>query len=133
MSFVLLDTDVFSFVFEGDLRAAAYADVCRNQILVVSFMTVAELCQWAEIRSWGQQRVSRLEGKLRSCVVLPCDIELCRIWGRIRASRRGLGRPVSAQDAWIAASAVQHQLPLITHNPSDFELIEHLQVITKAA
>jgi len=62
--------------------------------------------------------------------ILTIDYETCRLWGNIRAHRRSLGHPISAQDAWIAATAFQHSLPLITHNPADFENIEGIEVIT---
>jgi len=53
MNVVLLDTDVVSFLFKGDSRAKAYAPFLRDQRQALSFMTVAELFQWAEIRKWG--------------------------------------------------------------------------------
>jgi len=50
--------------------------------------------------------------------------------GEIRARCRAVGRPISPQDAWIVATALQHHLPLVTHNPADFEVIEELELIT---
>ena len=47
MATVLLDTDVISFVFKGDSRGAAYAPLLQGNRLALSFMTVAELFQWA--------------------------------------------------------------------------------------
>lgn len=34
------------------------------------------------------------------------------------------------EDAWIAATALQYELPLVTHNPTDFEDIEKLEIVT---
>lgn len=58
------------------------------------------------------------------------DIELCRIWANLRAERQTIGQPLLAQDAWIAATAVRHDLPLVTHNAKDFQNIPKLQVLT---
>jgi predicted nucleic acid-binding protein len=54
-------------------------------------------------------------------------------WAEVRAYRRSVGRPVSAQDAWIAAAALRYQIPLITHNAKDFEKIETLKIITSVS
>ncbi|OQX12011.1 MAG: twitching motility protein PilT [Desulfobacteraceae bacterium IS3] len=133
MNTVLIDTDVVSFLFKGDSRANEYAPFLKNRRLALSFMTVAELFQWAEIRNWGDSKISGLEKSLENYIVLPADIHTCRLWAEVRAYRRSVGRPVSAQDAWIAAAALRYQIPLITHNAKDFEKIEKLKIITRVS
>jgi tRNA(fMet)-specific endonuclease VapC len=75
---VVVDTDVVSFLFKGDTRAEIYRQHLQGKTLAVSFMTVAELYQWAYVRNWGERRLARLEDKLRSYVVVPFDHELCK-------------------------------------------------------
>jgi tRNA(fMet)-specific endonuclease VapC len=130
MDVLLLDTNIVSFVLKGDSRAVSYAPHLQGRRLAISFMTVAELFQWAAIRNWEARRTSQLEASLQSYTVLPFDIALCRLWGEVRAKCRAAGRPISPQDAWVAATALHHHLPLVTHNPSDFEVIEGLEIIT---
>ena len=43
MSQVLVDTDVISYLLKNDTRADLYQPHLQDQLLVVSFMTVAEL------------------------------------------------------------------------------------------
>jgi predicted nucleic acid-binding protein len=43
-----------------------------------------------------------------------------------------LGQPIAPQDVWIAATALRYNLPLITHNPSDYQEIAGLTLITEA-
>lgn len=128
---VLLDTNIVSFLFKGDNRAKDYAPYLQGQQLAISFMTVAELYQWAAVRQWGQQRLNQLEQTLKtSYIVLAFDIALCRQWGLVRAKQHSIGRPISPEDAWIAATAIQFDLPLVTHNPADFETIVGLSLIS---
>lgn len=56
---VVVDTDVISFVFKGDSRAASYAGALAGKQIVVSFMTVAELKRWAIKKRWGAQNDSQ--------------------------------------------------------------------------
>ena len=131
MNVILLDTNIVSFIFKGDSRAKEYAPHLQGKRLAISFMTVAELYQWATIRKWGSQRIKQLEQTLMSnYTVLSFDIALCQKWGEIRAKRRAMGKPISPEDAWVAATALQHDLPLVTHNPKDFEGIPSLVIIT---
>jgi tRNA(fMet)-specific endonuclease VapC len=96
-------------------------------------MTVAELYQWAEIRNWGQKRKNRLLETLKTTYnILAFDLNLCLIWGSLRAQQRAKGRSISPQDAWIGATALHYGLPLVTHNPKDFLDIPNLQLITTA-
>lgn len=50
-------------------------------------------------------------------------------YARIIAARRGIGKPISVEDAQIAAIALTHGLILATRNVDDFEDIDALEVI----
>ncbi len=126
---VLLDTDVVSFLLKDDTRAEAYRPHLQDKMLVLSFMTVAELYQWAYRRNWGEKRQAWLEERLHAFVIAPYDNELCRQWASICVERQRVGRPISVQDAWVAATAIRHQVPLATHNRDDFAGITGLALI----
>jgi tRNA(fMet)-specific endonuclease VapC len=129
---VVVDTDVVSFLFKGDTHAEAYRQHLQGKTLAVSFMTVAELYQWAYVRNWGEQKLAQLEERLRSYVVVPYDHELCKQWARICADRQRLGKPISVQDAWVADTALRHRCLLVTHNGKDFADIIGLMVVSEA-
>ena len=131
MGMILLDTNIVSYLLKGDTRAKSYEPHLHEQQLAISFMTVAELFQWAAVRNWGSDRVKKLEQTLlETYTILSFDINTCRLWGEVRAECRSEGRPISPQDAWIAATALQHNLPLVTHNPTDYEPLVDLELIT---
>ncbi len=128
---IILDTDVCSFLFKHDSRAEAYRLHLMGKTPCLSFQSVAELYQWAEINKWGAKRRTQLEQWLSRFVVLPYDNDTAQAWARIRAARRQQGYPISTSDAWIAASALRHDCPLITHNVIDFQHIAQLTLITE--
>ncbi|MGI2907998.1 type II toxin-antitoxin system VapC family toxin [Tolypothrix sp. VBCCA 56010] len=130
MSLLLIDTNIASFIFKGSDYADPYIPLLSGHELALSFMTVAELFQWAILRQWGDRRVAQLEQYLSNYVIIPVDQLLCREWAQIRADQQNAGRVISLQDAWIAATAIRYDLSLITHNIKDFREIPNLRLIT---
>ncbi|MGB3695481.1 MAG: type II toxin-antitoxin system VapC family toxin [Spirulinaceae cyanobacterium] len=130
MSLILIDTDIASFIFKGSNYADPYLPILNGQELALSFMSVAELFQWAILRNWGERRLEQLEQHMSNYMVIPVDQMLCREWAKVRTARQQLGRPISPQDAWIAATALRYDLPLVTHNIKDFQEIPGLQLHT---
>lgn len=129
---VLVDTNVVSYVMKGDPLGKAYARHLQGKLLAISFITVGEMYYGAEKRGWGQKRRSQLESTLRNFVVVPYDHEIAQCYGIIVAERERKGRPISFNDAWIAACAVKHGVALVTHNTKDFEEINGLSVVSEA-
>ncbi len=132
MDAVLLDTDVFSYLMRPrDARGDAYRPHVKGKTVAVSFVTVGELFYGAEKRKWGAKTLSYLQEKLKAVVVVPYDEELCRTYGRTRASLP-VGVVVAANDLWIAASAIRHSIPLVTNNRKHFERIPSLKLISES-
>ena len=55
--------------------------------------------------------------------LLTVDAETANQWGHIVARAQGIGRPIGAMDALLAATARQHQFTLVTRNMADFEAV----------
>ena len=53
--------------------------------------------------------------------ILPIDVETMLLWGAMNARLEKSGRPVSAIDAILAATALQHRCTLVTRNTDHFE------------
>lgn len=60
---------------------------------------------------------------------LPFDEVAASHYARIVSSRTRMGRPISVEDAQIAATALAQGLPLATRNTADFEGIDGLAVV----
>lgn len=130
MSLVLLDTDVVSYLVKGDSRASQYEPHLIGNETSISLMTVAELFQWAFVRHWGERRTADLERYiLRSHTILTIDMATTRLWAQIRAAAHHKGTAISPQDVWVAATALQYNLPFLTHNHPDYEHVDGLNLI----
>lgn len=130
MDAVLLDTDVFSYLLKGSSHGEPYKKHVRNKTVAVSFVTVGELYSWAEKRGWGEKKRAELDARLRSVVVVPFDMEICRRYAEL--TNLPGGQTIAANDRWIAACAIRHGIPLVTNNRRHFEGIPGLQLITEA-
>ncbi len=132
MESVLVDTDVFSFLFKSDTRAASYKSLMRGSRTCLSFMSVAELHRWALAHNWSDTRRQSLLDAMCQNLILPYDPSLAEIWARITVQRSRAGRPIECGDCWIAATAIRYKLPLVTHNAADFAHIDALRIVTAA-
>ena len=130
MSTLLLDTDVFSFLFKNHPLAEAYRLRVKGHTLAISFMTVAELYQGAYRAGWGANQIERLESRIAAYLVIRSSNAISKKWGEVRFIRRQ--QPISPEDAWIAATALQQDYPLVTHNARDYQGIPSLTIITES-
>lgn len=126
----VVDTNIVSYLLKGHTLAEDYRLHLEGHILAISFMTVAELFEGAFRARWGKRRRMALEAALRGYLTIPATPALCQRWGQVRAERRQ--QPISCEDAWIAATALIHNCPLVTHNSADFQGIAGLTIISEA-
>lgn len=67
--------------------------------------------------------------------IYPSEVHGCeavaRRWGELTGTALRAGRPLPANDAWIAACCLVHVLPLATYNPRHFSQVEGLQLVAE--
>jgi predicted nucleic acid-binding protein len=95
-------------------------------------MSLAELRRWTLERKWGENRRRDLEDYLIRYFVLHSDDLMCDRWAQAMTSARLRGHPIATADAWVAATALLFDVPLVTHNRAHYTGIEGLRVITEA-
>jgi tRNA(fMet)-specific endonuclease VapC len=119
----IVDTCIVSYLLKNHSLAQQYRPLLEGKSLGLSFMSKAELYRWSIERGWGKKKMQQLENMLKNYVILSCDDETCWYWAKISAIK---GRPMPYGDAWIAATALRYDAPLITHNVKDFEHLQSL-------
>jgi toxin FitB len=69
----------------------------------------------ASLRKWLEATVKpRFAGR-----ILPLDENVIQRWGKLMGNAQRQGQPLAAIDTMIAATALEHDLILITRNVSD--------------
>jgi len=127
---ILLDTDVVSYFLKGDTRTKQYEQHLIGKLPAISFQTLAELFAWPKRRMWAAKRTQGFLSQLKHYDVLPYDTRVCWWWSEVMYIK---GSPMAPTDAWIAATALAYDIPLVTNNVADFDHIPGLQLISEAA
>ena len=130
---VVLDTDIVSFLFKNDSRAQSYLPHLHDRQWLISFMTEAELEQWALLSNWHAKRIEWLRIFLARFGIVPSSHDLSLKWAEVMVAARQAGRRLETADAWIAATAVLYDAPLVTHNASDYAGVPGLKLITESS
>lgn len=125
----LLDTCALSeFVKPAPNRAVLQWITQQDEMgLYVSTLSLGELKRGIEkldagkrktfLQNWlGKNVMARFAERL-----LPLDADICKRWGTLQAQLEKQGRPIPIVDGLIAATALQHQLTIVTRNTRDME------------
>jgi len=126
---VLVDTNVLIYVSQRAERGWRYSRRLGGSVILVPFVAVAELLLNARRTRSRFLTEQYWRERLASLAVVWPNEGTCELWAQLMASSQALGAPREDNDIWIAACALQHDLPLMTHNPRHFEHIEGLRLI----
>ena len=124
---MLLDTNVISEVRKGtrcDAHVAEWYSGVDESQLFVSSLTLGEIRRGIELarRRGDLPQANTLEYWLQTVLeqfstrILPVDDVVAQTWGRISAIR-----PIPVIDGLLAATAIAHNLVLITRNVADVD------------
>ena len=126
----LVDTDWVIDYMHGVPRVVKRLDSLLPEGVGLSIVSLAELYDGV-LRSIAPQRdEERLRAFLTSVEVAPLDEPVCRIFARERGRLRAAGTPIGDFDLLISATAICHNLTLLTNNRRHFERVQGLDIIS---
>ena len=124
----LLDTNYISELvrISPEPLAMAWMDQADEAHLFLSTLTLGEIRKGITGMSEGKRRDNlelwlteelprRFAGR-----ILPVDAAVSDRWGRLMAETKRQGTPLPTVDALLAATALHHDLAVVTRNVSDF-------------
>lgn len=97
----------------------------NEDALYISVLAIGEI-QKGITKLTNSKRKGELEDWLKSVVqrydrrILPFTISTAYIWGKKKGELENQGRPLSLIDSLMAATALDHDLTIITRNEEDF-------------
>ena len=128
MTGFLLDTNCISEVvrLKPDPRVTAWIEAAEESLAYLSVLTLGEIRKGLAALPQGKRR-SRLETWLEvelqarfSGRILSIDAAVADRWGLLAAGAKIKGKPLSAIDGLLAATAIHHNLTIVSRNAGDF-------------
>jgi predicted nucleic acid-binding protein len=129
MTGFLLDTNCISEINrpKADARVMAWFNAADERRLYLSVLVLGEIRKGAALLAPGARRRdlerwldTELPRRFRDRI-LPIDAAIAHRWGTLTAEARLKGITVSTTDGLLAATALKHDLALVTRNVKDFE------------
>ena len=127
----LLDTNVLSELARRDPSKAviSWLDRISEDSLYISVVTLAELHHGVEtlpasskrsrLHIWlSEDLPDRFEGR-----ILSVDMAIARQWGILFAQCEASGQVIEPMDALLAATAMVHELSMVTRNIRHFSML----------
>lgn len=124
----LLDTDIMSEVMKGrDPVVASRATAYRHEFGRYSISTIVVMEIVRGYHAAKQlDRLNDFRQRLTFAEVLDFTSSIADLAGRIDADLEGAGLTIGRADSMIAATAITHDLVLVTGNTKHFERIQKL-------
>jgi tRNA(fMet)-specific endonuclease VapC len=125
----LLDTNACIRVLNGSsARLIARLRSHAPSEIRVSSVTRAELLYGARRSSRVTENLRLLASFFAPIVSLPFDDACAEEYGAVRAQLAAAGQPIGPNDLLIAATALAHDITLVTHNLREFSRVAGLKV-----
>ena len=125
----LLDTNICIYIAKKQPLAVLER---FNQLQVgevaISLITLGELYLGIEKSQQADKARQILKPLLQLIPALPLPIETAVHYARIRAALEKQGKPIGANDLWIAAHALTERYILVTNNVNEFKRVPELQI-----
>ncbi|MBO9632460.1 MAG: type II toxin-antitoxin system VapC family toxin [Chitinophagaceae bacterium] len=123
---VLLDTNVVIDLFKGDQQILAFLE--KQQTVYIPSAVLGELYLGAYRSANEQKHLQQIASFLLQCTVVNADKTIAERYGKVKAELLRKGKPIPENDIWIAATALQFNLPLYT-NDKHFEEVDVLTTV----
>ena len=122
----LLDTSVLVAHLRERMDLADHAEEGTNWYL--SVISQGELIEGVLTSSQSNTNEVKLRALLSGMGILPATEETAECYARIASYLKSRGTMIPQNDMWIAACALEHDLPLATRD-AHFQRVKDLQVL----
>ena len=125
----LVDTDWIADLLAGRSRAYSLLAPLVPDGLSISIITYAEIYQGIFFGQDPRRSERAFKTLLQDVRILPLSRPIARRYARIRGTLRVSGTLLPPQDILIAATAIHHDLTLVTRNLKHFQRIPNLNIL----
>ncbi len=109
---IVADTNIFIDLMKGENAIAKKLELFKE--VYVSPVVLAELYFGAYRSASPEKHLSMIGIAINNSKLLVIDAETSEMFVSIKLALFAKGKPIPENDIWIAATAIQHNLPLYT-------------------
>lgn len=124
----LLDTNILIAAMKGHPAVRAKLEITPLPLLVLSPVVLGELELGVAKSQHREQNAERLAKIVEGMELIPLDAEVSRHYGDIRGELESKGKPIGANDYWIAAQARALDAIAVTDNVDEFARVPGLRL-----
>lgn len=130
----LLDSDLVIDYLNGTPAAVQLLELLAEEGIAISILTYMEVYQGLQRSPNPEQAEQTVRDFLEKVPLIEFSPAVARRCARLRESLRKEGRRVNqrAIDLMIAATALEHDLTLVTRNIQDYEDIPNLKIYAQS-
>lgn len=126
----LIDTDILiDYTLRREPSTHVLSDLLEDGV-AISILSYGELLEGILGRQSLQEREDAVTSILEIVTLINLSEEIVRMFAEIRSGLRRTGRLIGDFDILIGATAVIHDLTLLTRNVRHFERIPHLRILS---
>ena len=122
---ILVDTNIVIALFAKEVVVQQH--LAEADEVFLSSIVLGELYYGAQKSAHVETNISRINMFAAGSSVLGCDTVTAQHYGVIKDYLRTKGRPIPENDIWIAATAKQYHLTLVTRDEY-FQAVEGVAV-----
>lgn len=122
---MLLDTNIVIDFFKGNQHILNVFQQQSSLFIAVPVLGELLLGAFRSVNSMTKRK--EIEYLLSKCSVLHSDNMTAERYASVKSALLQKGRPIPDNDIWIAATALQHNLPLFTSD-AHFREVDGLQL-----
>ena len=121
---MILDTNALSAYLDSTPQAVEIVSEARE--LAIPVIVAGEFAFGIAQSRYREAYEKSLERMLDRCRVLDIGIETARHYATIRLQLKAAGKPIPANDIWIAALCRQYAMPIMSRD-SHFDFVSGLR------
>ncbi len=119
----LPDTNIVIALFAQE--PSALTQFGNAEEVFLSSVVLGELYYGARKSGRVSENLARIDELAARVPVLTCDSDTAQVYGQVKSTLFAKGKPIPENDLWIAATALQHGLTVVTRD-AHFAEIEGL-------
>ena len=128
MTVYLIDTDIIIYSLKGNTTVADHLRRHRTDPIMISVITYGEMVYGARKSNQTERNLATAHRVAEIYPMLAVTQSVIETFAGIRASLETAGTPLDDMDLLIGATALSHNLTLVTNNEKHFSRIPGLSV-----